>query len=77
MICPTEVQRINTVMNIKLTKGCYITEWSGRSDREVWYKKGEEFEVDPDNVVDGYYDVEGYDGGPDLMIPVKYCVEVK
>ena len=77
MICPKELQRINTVMNIQLKKDCYITEWSGRTDREVLYKKGDEFEVDPDNIVDGYYDVEGYDGGPDLMIPVKYCEEVK
>lgn len=64
-------------MKVKLKKDCYITEWSGRTDREVLYKQGEEFEVDPNNIIDGHYDVEGYDGGPDLFIPVRYCVEVK
>lgn len=64
-------------MKVKLKKGCYITEWSGRTDREVWYKKGEEFEVDPNNICDDCYEVEGYDGGPDLFIPVKNCVEIE
>ena len=63
------------MITVKLKRGCYVNEWSGRSDRDVWHRKGDEFEVDPNNIVDDCYEIDADEWGT-MYVPVNCCVEV-
>jgi len=62
------------MMNVKLIKGCDVDVWSGRTDREQYFKKGTVFE----DVVDfdeEFYELEEVEG-PTYYIPKKNCVVI-
>jgi hypothetical protein len=65
-------------MTIKITKGCMVEAWSGRTDLpEVKLKKGDIFEVEgEDEYDDENYSHVGEDGFPNLIIPKKNCVVI-